>query len=133
MTTCRIATAHGRFIGIRQMAPVCTPPNARFLGPTRLHIPNGISIASAISTGPPNNPGFNQSRLHLRTQYLLRCGLMRDVIERFADFIAVCYCLALIHFQQYIAISLYLLMCHLNDKKSSVTFVLVTGIHLRQL
>jgi len=29
----RIAAAHGRFDGIRQVAPVCTPPNTCFLGP----------------------------------------------------------------------------------------------------
>ena len=29
-------------------APVCTAPNTCFLGPTRVHNPNGISISSAI-------------------------------------------------------------------------------------
>ena len=39
---------HGRFSGIRQVAPVCTPPNTCFLGPTGVHNPNGILISSAI-------------------------------------------------------------------------------------
>jgi len=44
----RIIAAHGRFSGIRRVAPVCTPPNTCFLRPTRVHNPNGISIGSAI-------------------------------------------------------------------------------------
>jgi len=35
----RIAAARGRFDRIRQVAPLCTPSNACFLGPTRVHIP----------------------------------------------------------------------------------------------
>ena len=46
LTTGRIAAAHRRFNGIRQVAPVCTSPNACFLGPARVQIPNGISIGS---------------------------------------------------------------------------------------
>jgi len=34
LITGRIAAAHGQFNGIRQVAPVCTPPNICFLGPT---------------------------------------------------------------------------------------------------
>jgi len=37
-----------RFSGIRQGAPVCTPPNTWLLWPTRVHNPNGISTGSAI-------------------------------------------------------------------------------------
>jgi len=48
LTTGRIAAAHGRFNGIRQVAPVCIPPNIRFLGPTRIQSPNGISNGSAV-------------------------------------------------------------------------------------
>ena len=48
LTTGRIATTHGRFNGIRQVAPVCTIPNTCFLGPTQVQIPNGISISSAV-------------------------------------------------------------------------------------
>jgi len=48
LTTGRIADAHGRFNGIRQVAPLCTPPNTCFLGPTRVQMPNGISIGSAV-------------------------------------------------------------------------------------
>jgi len=48
LTTGRVAAAHGRFNRIRQVAPVCTPPKACFLGPTRVQIPNGISIVSAV-------------------------------------------------------------------------------------
>jgi len=36
------------FGGIRQVAPVCTPPNTCLLGPTRVPIPNDISIGSAV-------------------------------------------------------------------------------------
>jgi len=42
----RIATAHERFNGIRQVASVCTTSNASL--PTRIHNPNGISIDSAV-------------------------------------------------------------------------------------
>jgi len=35
-----------RFNGIPQVAPVCTPPNTFFLGPTRIVNPHGISIGS---------------------------------------------------------------------------------------
>ena len=45
----RIAAANERFSGIRHIVPVCTPPNTCFLGLTRVHNPNGISIGSAIS------------------------------------------------------------------------------------
>ena len=33
LTTGRIAAAYGRFIGICQVSPVCTPPNTCFFGP----------------------------------------------------------------------------------------------------
>jgi len=46
----RIA-ARGRFSGIRQVAPVCTPPNTCFIGLTGVHDPNGISILSAVFAG----------------------------------------------------------------------------------
>jgi len=46
----RITAVHGWFSGIRQVAPVCTPRNTCFLGPTRVHNPNGIWIDSAIFT-----------------------------------------------------------------------------------
>ena len=48
MTKVRIAAAHGRLSCIRQVAPVCTPPNTSFLGFTRVHQPNGITIGAAI-------------------------------------------------------------------------------------
>jgi len=48
LTTGCIADAHVRFTGIRQMAPVCTPPNTCFLGPIRVQIPNGISVGSTV-------------------------------------------------------------------------------------
>jgi len=45
----RITPAHGRLNRIRQVAQICTSPsNTCFLGPTRVHIPNGISIGSAV-------------------------------------------------------------------------------------
>jgi len=47
----RIAAAHGRFSRMRQMAPMCTPSNTCFLGPTQVHIPNGISTGSAVLQG----------------------------------------------------------------------------------
>jgi len=48
LTVGRVVAAHGRFTGIRQVAPVCTPPNTCFLWLTRVQIPNGISIGSAV-------------------------------------------------------------------------------------
>jgi len=48
LATGRVAAAHGRFNDISQVAPVCTTPNTRFLRPTRVQIPNGISIGSAV-------------------------------------------------------------------------------------
>jgi len=48
LTSDRIAAAHGLFSGIRQMAPVCTPPNIFILGPTPVQIPTGISIGSDV-------------------------------------------------------------------------------------
>ena len=38
-------------IGIRQLAPMSTPSNTWFLGSTRLHTTNGISIGAAIMQG----------------------------------------------------------------------------------
>ena len=52
MTTVRIVAAHGWFNSINQVAPVCTPPNTCFLGPTRVQIPNCILIDSAIFAQP---------------------------------------------------------------------------------
>jgi len=43
-----MTATHGQFNGIRQVAPVCTPPNTCFLGTTIVQIPNGISIGSAF-------------------------------------------------------------------------------------
>ena len=40
--------AYGRFNGIRQVAPLRTPPNTCFLGPSQVHSPNSISIGSAV-------------------------------------------------------------------------------------
>jgi len=51
LTTGRIAAAYGQFNGIRQVAPVCTPPNTWSLRPTRVLNPNGISISLAIFAG----------------------------------------------------------------------------------
>jgi len=48
LTTGRIAAAHRRFNGIRQVAQLCTPPNTCFIGPTRFQTPNTISIGSAV-------------------------------------------------------------------------------------
>ena len=48
LTTGRVAAAHGRFDGIRQVAPVCTPSNTCILGPTRVQIANGITIGSGV-------------------------------------------------------------------------------------
>jgi len=39
--------AYRRFSCIRQVVPVCTPPNTCFLWPTRVHIQNATSIGSA--------------------------------------------------------------------------------------
>jgi len=43
-----IAAAYGRFTGIHQVAPLCTPLNTCFLGPTRVHNLDGITMGSAI-------------------------------------------------------------------------------------
>jgi len=43
-----MAAAHGRFNGIRHVAPVCTPPMLPWA--TRVQMPNGISISSAVFT-----------------------------------------------------------------------------------
>jgi len=43
-----IASAHGWFIGIQQVAPVCTSSKKRFLGPIRAHNLNGTAIGSAV-------------------------------------------------------------------------------------
>ena len=51
MTTGGIAVVHIRFSGIRQVAPVCTPSNTWFLGPTQVLNPNGISVGLAIFAG----------------------------------------------------------------------------------
>ena len=48
LTKGRTAAAHGLFNGIRQVAPMCTPCNTCFLGPTRVHNPDDISIGSAV-------------------------------------------------------------------------------------
>ena len=47
----RIAAAHGRFNRIRQVATIFTQCNTCFLGPTRVHSPNGIEIRSAVFAG----------------------------------------------------------------------------------
>ena len=36
------AAADGRYNRIRHVAPMCKPSNIRLLGPTQVHIPNGI-------------------------------------------------------------------------------------------
>jgi len=46
LTTGCTSAAHGRCSRIRQVAPMCTL--TCFLWPTRVHIANGISIASAV-------------------------------------------------------------------------------------
>jgi len=48
LTTGRIAATHRWFSGIHHVALVCTQPNTCFLGPSRVQIPNGISIGSAV-------------------------------------------------------------------------------------
>ena len=67
MTTGRIAAAHGQFNGIHQMAPVCFPINTCFLGPTRVQIPNGISIASVdFAQLTTERPYFKMGRFSLK-------------------------------------------------------------------
>jgi len=74
LTTGRIATAYGRFNGISQVAPVCTPPKTCFLGPIRFLNPNGISIGSAafaqLTAERPyilHGPSFHPLKLPLPT------------------------------------------------------------------
>jgi len=45
IVTARIAAEHGSFNRIRHVAPVCTPYNTWFIGPTQVCPPNGISVA----------------------------------------------------------------------------------------
>jgi len=45
LTTGRNAAARGLFDCIHQVVPTCTPSSTWFLGPTRVHIPNGIGLA----------------------------------------------------------------------------------------
>ena len=44
----RIAAELGQFSRICQVASTCTLSNTRFLGPTRVCLPNGISSGSAV-------------------------------------------------------------------------------------
>jgi len=48
LTTGHVAAAHGRFSGIRQVAPMCTLTEYMLLWPTGVQIPNGISVGSAF-------------------------------------------------------------------------------------
>jgi len=48
LTKGRTAAAPGRFSGIRYLSAMCTPSNTCFLGTTRVHNPNGVSIGSAV-------------------------------------------------------------------------------------
>jgi len=48
LTKGRIAAAYGRFSGIRQVAPVCTPLNTCFFGSIRVHNPNGTSASPSV-------------------------------------------------------------------------------------
>ena len=41
----------GSVVFANQVAPMCTPSNTCLLGPSRVHIPNGISIGSAVFAG----------------------------------------------------------------------------------
>jgi len=65
LTTGRIAAAHGRLNGIRQVAPLCTPPNTCFLGPTRVQIPNGILIGSAVFAQLTTDSRYTSQRVTL--------------------------------------------------------------------
>jgi len=56
------ATAHGRSSGFLQVVPVCTPPNRCFLGPTRVQIPNSISIGSAAFAQMTAECGYTSQR-----------------------------------------------------------------------
>jgi len=49
--TQRLHRRHTQFNRICQVAPMCTPSSTCFLGPTRVHNPNGILIGSAIFAG----------------------------------------------------------------------------------
>jgi len=43
-----LTTAHGQFNRICQVVSLWTASNTCFLGPTQVHIPNGIMIGSAV-------------------------------------------------------------------------------------
>ena len=48
-----IAATYRQFTRIRQASPMCTPSNTCFLEPSRVHVPNSISIGSAIFAESP--------------------------------------------------------------------------------
>jgi len=55
-----IAAAHGRFNRMRQVAPMCPAPSKTCIfGSTRLSIPNGISISSAVLHGSLQKVSIN--------------------------------------------------------------------------
>ena len=64
MTKGRIAAEHESLNRTRQVAPMCTLSNTWFLGPTQVHISNGISNGSAISARLADVPN-RETALHL--------------------------------------------------------------------
>jgi len=69
---------------------VCTPPNTCFLGPTKVQIPNGITIGSAVFAGfttvtdrPTDRPRYTQSVTvgRIYTYVVLRCGVKTEKYE----------------------------------------------------
>jgi len=97
LTTGCIATTHGRYSLYFTMGrpfpqdcplpwAIRTPSNTWFLGPTRVHNPNSISIGSAVlqgsrswQTSRPRH--ISNNRLHLPGTYVvLQCGLIIIII-----------------------------------------------------
>ena len=83
LTSGRISAAHRQFSRIRQLAPLCTLSSTRILGPTRVHVPNGSSISSAVFSGltivtnrPTDHaiPSVTTGRIYMYV--VLRCSII---------------------------------------------------------
>jgi len=89
LTYGRIAAAHGRFSPICQVAQMCTLSSTCFLGPNWVHVPNGISIGSAVSctshdcdiqTNRPTNRPIDRPRYSV-TIYRIYSVVLRQCCE----------------------------------------------------
>ena len=65
MTRGRIAATYGRFSGIHQVAPVCTPPNTCFLGPTRVRPQTASRLVQPFFHSSPQSVPILYNGSHL--------------------------------------------------------------------